>query len=161
MEFNDNSQALFSEPNAYIQHFDKPKEKCEPKKVIFQEPYENAPEFFIDNNFKKGDCHCANPKPKPCETRRPFFDFKNLLPLLCGLLKNNKTFSPLISILSDNKDGNFDPQKLISTLMQNPSALNGIMSMLKGGGFNLFKKKDEKPQMKSTEFPIKDYERVD
>ena len=61
MENQENLSTPYADPNAYIQHCNPPKKT---KKIVFQEPYENMPNFYIDNNFKKGSCSCI-PKPKP------------------------------------------------------------------------------------------------
>ena len=65
----DSKNALFVEPNAYINHFSK-KEKTEVKpikKVVFSEPYDCMPTFHINNNFEKGCCDCVpNKKEKDC-----------------------------------------------------------------------------------------------
>lgn len=86
MEFNDNSNLLFPEPNAYIQKCGCEKER--PKKIIFQEPYENVPNFYLDNNFKKGSCSCI-PKQKGennCDCNNPsnHSNFPNLYPDNCS-----------------------------------------------------------------------------
>ncbi len=105
MEFEDSRNALFTEPNAYIQkcNFD-----CDEKtkKVIFQEPYDRLPTFYLDNNFKKGNCNCV-PKPKQKEGKpscnNPFpFDIKNLLPLLSNLTGGSGGLSNLLSNLGSN-----------------------------------------------------------
>ena len=51
MEFEDNKNAMFCDPNAYIQNFNN--NKKETRKVVFQEPYECLPSRYINNNFKK------------------------------------------------------------------------------------------------------------
>lgn len=58
----DSKNALFVEPNAYINHFNK-KDKCEVKpikKVVFSEPYDCMPNFYFNNHFEKGDCDCVS-----------------------------------------------------------------------------------------------------
>jgi len=65
----DSKNALFVEPNAYINHFNKNDDcKVKPiKKVIFSEPYDCMPNFYFDNHFEKGDCNCVpNKKDKDC-----------------------------------------------------------------------------------------------
>lgn len=189
MEFEDSRNALFPEPNAYIQ-------KCEsdashPKKVVFQEPYENLPRFYIDNDFKKGECDCiphSKPKHDPphnphdggckdCQPQKPKphnspqFDIKSLLPLLGGLLgKGGGNMSNIISILgSQSKDSpstqssGLDFSNIMSTLASSPEMLSGVMKLFKGGGLGgLFTKKSPpKVEMKSSEINIKNYTRVD
>lgn len=58
MSFKDNSGLLYADPNAYIQRC----ECGERKKVVFSEPYETMPNFYLNNNFKRGDCSCNNGK---------------------------------------------------------------------------------------------------
>lgn len=167
MEYEDSRYALFTEPNAYIQRFDNC-EKKETKKIVFQEPYENIPNFYIDNGFKKGDCDCVN-KPKedkkPSCPSNPFpFDFKNLLPLLASLGKGGGGLSNLISILGSNtKNGDennsgFNLSNLMSLFNNSNSGglnLNGLMNMFRGN------KNTQKKKMQSTDFDIKNYKRVD
>ena len=154
MEFEDSRMALFPEPNAYIQKCNK--DICEPKKVVFQEPYESMPAFYINNNFKKGNCDCI-PKPKKqepchnkcaCDTKQgnksSGFDLKNVLPLLGMLNKGGGAdLSSLVGMLNNNSQTNNNPMNFISSLMSNKDMMSGILNMFKGGGFNLFNKKQE------------------
>ena len=61
MSFKDNSGLLYADPNAYIQRC----ECGERKKVVFSEPYETMPNFYLNNNFKRGNCSCNKPDNKP------------------------------------------------------------------------------------------------
>ena len=64
MEFEDSRFALFPEPNANIQIF----EKRETKKIVFQEPYECLPNYYVNNDFVKHNCNCvANPIGCECD----------------------------------------------------------------------------------------------
>ncbi len=160
MEYEDSRYALFTEPNAYIQKFDNT-EKKETKKIVFQEPYENVPNFYIDNGFKKGDCDCVN---KPKEDKKPSnpfpFDFKNLLPLLTGLGKGGG-LNNLISMLNsnsknvDDKNSGFNLSNIMSLFNNSGFNLNSIMNLFKGN------KNPQKKKMQSTDFDIKNYKRVD
>ncbi len=181
MDFEDSRNALFPEPNAYIQRCDR--DECHPKKVVFQEPYENLPRFYIDNDFKKGHCDCVpkkkphdnhhehdncTPPPAPHGNNAPQFDFKSMMPLLSGLMgKGGGNMSSLMSMFTQNNSNanstGFDMSNIISTVASNPSMMSGIMNMFKGGGLGgLFNKKSSpKVEMKSTDICIKNYTRVD
>ena len=158
----DSRNALFVEPNAYIQKFNK--EEKEVKKIVFQEPYECLPNYYIDNNFKKGKCDCI-PKPKTdCRKEKPEckhnsggFNFQNFLPLLSIFNKGGGAdFSQMSGLL--NGVGN--PMSLISSLLSNKDGLSNILNIFKGGGLNTYNHK-EKPNLKSTDFEIKNYTRVE
>ncbi len=159
MENEDSTKALYCDPNAFIHH--KPQKKDPPMKVVFAEPYECLPSYYMDNNFKKGNCDCVkcNKPPKPPESppQKPkSFDIKNLLPLL-GLFGGNvagKTgdFSSILSLLSPNGGGEqVNPISMISSLLSNSGGLNNIL--------NIFKPKEnkEKRPLKTTDFEIKNY----
>ena len=160
-----NLNALFEEPNAYIQRYDdcgyKPNHI---KKVVFSEPYENFPSYYIKEDFKKPKCDfCDKPKPKPKpQPKFPFsFDFKSLMPLLSMLGgKNKSNIGDLISILG-SQSGDSNASK-ITSLLQNKDLLSGALNLFKGGGLNLFKqKKENQKQAKTTDFQIKNYTRVE
>lgn len=193
MEFEDSRFALFIEPNAYIQKFDK-KERSEPKKIVFQEPYEILPNYHMNNNFKKHNCDCVkedkgqkcfngkgndfnydyndfNKKDEnKCSNNNPKqknngFDIKNLLPLL-GLFNKggNTDLSQLVGLLGNNGNNqNLDnPMGLISNLLSNKDMMSGVLNLFKGGGLNLFNKnKPIKKELKTTDFEIKNYTRVE
>ena len=202
MDFEDSGNALFCDPNAYIQRFEK-KEKCNPRKIVFQQPYESMPNFYIDNNFKKGDCGCI-PRGHDCDcnhgnkqqknqtknnhdcncdyqhhhdddchnnktSKQNGFDFdlKNLFPLL-SMLNNGggANLSQLVGMLNNTNNSqnvnNSNPMNLISSILSNPNALSGILNMFKGGGVNLFgRKQTTKKELKTTDFEIKNYTRVE
>ncbi len=160
MENEDSTKALFCDPNAYIHH--KPQKKDPPKKVVFAEPYECLPSYYIDNNFKKGDCDCVKchkpEKPPECKPEKSKgFDIKSLLPIFSLLGGNGGgEFSSLVSMLSpkaNNEQGN--PLNMISSLLSNSGGLNNIL--------NIFKPKEskEKRPLKTTDFEIKNYTRVE
>ena len=141
---------------------------CSPKKIVFQQPYENLPNFYINNDFKKGNCSCIpkpKPKPKPQCPPQNFgfnFDLKNLLPLLSGLLKGGGTsnFGNIISMLNNSSN---DKENANSNL-----GLSSLINTFSSSGFsnilNLFKPKQNsniKNEIKSTDFEIKNYTRVE
>ena len=160
INMENSSNNIFYDANAYIQNwnYSKPNQGCKgAKKVVFQQPYECVPDFYINNNFEKGNCDCV-PKPKPKYPPKPAFpfDLKNILPLLTGLLKNNQNgISNILSALAgDNGEGikDFDFSK--------------ILNLLGSSGFeNLFtsfsSKKTKVDDIKSTDFEIKNYTRVE
>ncbi len=173
MEFEDSRNALFTEPNAYIQHYES-KEKTHPKKIIFQEPYENFPNFYIDNDFKKNnndniDKKNNNNAEKNYSNKKSNFpfNFKNIFPFL-GALTNGGGLGNLISAFSNNTssgDNKLGNNLNISNLINMFSSNNGENNLLNlfnlsniSGLFN--KKNDKKKEMKSTDFCIKDYERI-
>lgn len=181
MEFEDSRNAIFCDPNAFIQGC----EKKQIKKVVFAEPYDCLPSFYIDNDFKKHHCDCV-PKPKPPKPPRPSpctpfpfnFDFKNVMPILIGLLSKggNTDISKMLSGLTSSNFANgageagsgFDFQQLIGMVAKNPKMLESVMSIFKGGGLkNLFKNKSKSSmqetdkQAKQTDHVIKNYTRVE
>lgn len=174
MEFEDSRNAIFCDPHAFIQGC----EKKQIKKVVFAEPYDCLPNFYIDNDFKKHNCDCVPkspkppcpPPPKPCSPGLPFnFDFKTLMPLLAGLLgKNgNDDIAKLLGNLPSNSSsssGGFDFQKIAGIVTQNPKILKSILSIFKGGGLGgLFKKNKPTPEksVKQTDHIIKNYTKVE
>lgn len=193
MEFEDSRFALFPEPNAYIQKFDCEKEEI--KKIVFQEPYESMPAFYLDNNFKKGDCSCSLNKhnekckhqPNQCnnnninhhndnchkETSKGFgFDLKSFLPLISMFNKGGGVdLSNIVGLLNNSNNSqtqssqngnNTNPMTLISNLLSNKDAMGGILNLFKGGRLNLFNKKTQaKKDLKTTDFEIKNYTRVE
>ena len=162
MEFEDNKNAFYCDPNAYIQNCS----NQQTQKVVFQEPYECLPNRYLNNNFKKHDCNCVPTPKSKCDCKKeqkpkpnsPFsFDIKNLLPILSGLSGgNNAGIGNIISMLSKggtSGDGGFDISKILSLF------LSGGGSNLLGGMFNKTTKKEQ--LIKSTDIPIKNYTRVD
>ena len=141
----DSRNALFIEPNAYLKNFNN-KTKCEVRpinKVVFSEPYDCMPNFYLDNNFQKGDGsvkkkehnkpNCCNFDNKNCDcnnsshNKQNFgFDIKSLMPILSGFNKGVSGFDlNSISTLLSNSGGGFDFSKLIA----NPQLISTVMSM--------------------------------
>ncbi len=224
MENEDSRNALYCDPNAYIQRFEK-KEKHKPRKVVFQEPYEQLPNFYINNNFTKHNCDCvsnnqnynnnSNANNRDCNcnhgnsnynqrcycdnhnnksdrnqfgyTNRDYycnhddnchngnlpkqsgfgFDLKSLLPLMSLFNKGGGAdLSQIVGLLNNTNNSqngnNSNPMNLISNLMSNKDAMSGILNLFKGGGLNLFNKKQTtKKELKTTDFEIKNYTRVE
>ena len=72
---------------------------------------------------------------------------------LVGMLKNTNN--------SQNTNSS-DPMTLISSILANKDAMSGILNMFKGGGLNLFvKKQTQKKEIKTTDYEIKNYTRVE
>ena len=189
MEFEDSRNALFVEPNAYIQKFDNYKSDKEVKKIVFQEPYETLPNHYINHNFKKHDCDCVSKSHKPNKHDCSFndkknsnhhddncnhtnkqtgfgFDIKSLLPLL-GLFNKSggADLSNLVGMLSkgnNSQNSNSNPISLITSLMSNKDMMSEILNLFKGGGLNFFNKKQAtKKEIRTTDFEIKNYTRVE
>lgn len=178
---------IYSDPNAYIQHFEKP-EKKHATKVVFSEPYECAPHHYIDHGFKKEKCDCVPTKKDDnchhhnhnckcgCEKEKkpkqsPFsgFDFKSFLPLLTGMGGGgNKDLGKIMSMLGGTKEGSGQSDGLASLL--GGGGLGNILSMLGGSGgglgglMNMFgggKKEAKKQTLNQSDYPIKEYTRVE
>lgn len=189
MEFEDSRYALFPEPNAYIQKFNIKKEDKEIKKIVFQEPYETLPNYHLNNNFTKHDCDCVS-KSKFGEsekgdcgynkknssshnnncnnnnTKQHSFglDLKGLLPILGLLNKGGADLGNLVGLLSNNSNSEnlTGSMGLISNLMSNKDIMGGLLNLFKGGGLNFFNKKPQtKKELKTTDFEIKNYTRVE
>ena len=171
MDFEDSRNAIFCDPHA----FQSCVETKQIKKVVFAEPYDCLPNFYVDNNFKKHNCDCV-PKPKPPKPPQPpkpcppgfNFDLKSLMPLLLGLI-NKSGNSDLTKVLSDfapSSAGKFDMQKIVGMVAQNLNIIQSFLKMFKGkgGGLSgLFKKStDNKEEIKAkqTDHVIKNYTRV-
>ncbi len=219
MDFEDNLNSLYCDPNAYIQRFEKNKET---KKIVFQEPYECLPSYYINNDLKKHNCDCVAkhnnhsnnnygnpdyncnqrnkkinqygnlfPKEDCCNHNGNYnlnnkdnhndnchnndsqkqsgfgFDLKNLLPLLSLFnMGGGADLSSLVGMLNNadksQTGNNSNPMNLISNLMSNKEMMSGILNMFKGGGLNKFSKKQAtKKELKTTDFEIKNYTRVE
>lgn len=194
MEFEDSRLALFSEPNAYIQKFESEHVDKKIKKVVFSEPYESIPAFYINNNFKKGDCDCVTKAKKDlnCENGnvqkhqnncrlndsqrndnchydkrgKSGLDLKNLFPLLGAFSKGGGmdvgNIVGLLNNASAQNYGSLNPMSLISGLLSNKEMMGGILNIFKGGGFGLLSKNEKiKKELKTTDFEIKNYTRVE
>lgn len=203
MELEDSRNALYCDPNAFIQRIEK-KEDCKRKKIVFQEPYESLPAFYINNNFQKHDCACVpkfnhdcknssfiNPRcnehnndckcnDNNCKNSTgcngkchqeisskpsPFgFDLKSLLPLLSLFNKGGGAdFSQLVGLFNNANNSqngnNSNPMSFISSILSNTDSMNGIMRLFSGGG--LTKTQPKKNNLKTTDFEIKNYTRVE
>ena len=186
MDFEDSRLALFPEPNAYIKKFEK-KEKP-PQKIVFQEPYECIPTYYINNNFKKENCNCVPSKSKnknsnncDCNSKNQSFnntnkqkgfgfDLKSLMPLLSIFNKGSGAdLSNIVGLLNndsnvqnDSQSSSSSPINLISGLLSNKDVISNVLNIFKGGKFDFFNKKQTtKKQPKTTDFEIKHYTRVE
>ncbi len=164
----ENVNALYCDPNAYIkpQH----KKEKETKKVVFQEPYETLPNFYLNNGFKKHACECVKNKKEECKppscdcsnkkNNNNFgFDLKSLLPFISGLGKGGG-IGDIVKLLGNsnsNQGGGsgIDVAKILSSLFSGENGLN--LKNLFGGS----KKQEAKNKLKSTDFEIKNYKRVE
>lgn len=149
MNYNEVNR-LFVEPNAYI-NFNNI-EKKERKKVVFSEPYETMSGFHIKNDFKPvKDINSQQNK----GSSMPFLkglDLKQILPLAQIFLNkdNNMDLSKIINLFDGNNGGN-----LISNLTSNPELIKMVTNF-----FNFKSQNKVATKMKSTDFEIKDYTRV-
>lgn len=171
MNIEDSRNALYCDPNAFIQK--QSNKKQEHKKIIYQEPYESMPAFYIDNNFKKGNCECVPQKKEKnikheeskCEciskqNKSLGFDLKNFLPLLGMFNKGGGAdLSQIMSLLNNNlqNSNNSNPINMISSLLSNGGGLGNILKIFKGGQ----KSKLAKKELHTTDFEIKNYTRVE
>ena len=148
MEEFDN-QGPYCDPNAYIQKVQNHSKQT--KKVVFQEPYECIPQYRMNNNFKKGDCDCVNCREK--KESKPNFDIKNFLPIISSL--GGDGVGNIMKLFSGNSS--------IADIMSDLGGEGGLGSILKGFDISkMFKKSSpKKHEMKSTDFCIKDYKKVD
>ncbi len=171
---------LFVEPNAYIMRANNSKGR---KKVVFQEPYENIPIHYINNNFQKRECSfCEKGEGKGSSsgsTSTGFpFDIKNLLSLFAGV-NSGADFGSLMSMFSagsgdKSSQQNFDLNNILSLLCGKGEGRVGLANIL-----NLFKKSEKiekkqnissktskndeilKKNNKNEEISIKRYTRVE
>ena len=185
MDFEDSRNALFPEPNAYIQHFKK--EDCQTKKVVFQEPYDTLPSFYINNDFKKGDCNCVpnqkSPNKHDCncspfppnfndngqknehqheqnQQNSPQFNLGNLLPMLGGMGNSSNGLGGILNMLGGGLSGlggssGLDLSKIISGL--GSGGLSNILNLFKDKQNN----KTTQKAIQSTNTNIKNFTRVD
>jgi len=173
MEFEDSRNALFCEPNAYIQNHN----RKEQKKVVFSEPYECAPNFYINNNFSKKDCECV-PKVKKehsfdcgknkqeqhncnCnnhnKSNNNFFgglNLQSLLPMLGLFNKGGKVGLDLANIMS--LFGGKGDNNILSNLLGNKDMLSNITNM-----FTSKKEQMDAKKLQPTEIDIKNYTKVE
>ena len=207
MNFEDSRNAIYCDPNAFIQK-QAPKEECKRKKIVFQQPYESMPAFYINNNFKKRDCDCVpNLKQKqpekqhqscfcdhckqnwkdPNENRdekyegeihkgnyhhdkshnnaRPVkgFDIKSLLPLLGMFNKGGGDLSSVVGLLNNKniETSSGGVMNLISSMLSNKDAMSGILNLFSGQKGSSVKSNKTNKSIKSTDFEIKNYTRVE
>ena len=166
-----NINVPYCDPNAYILGI-----KKEQKKVVFSEPYENAPNFYINNNFKKKDCecvtrgkqeHCAydnKKEEKPnCNCNQQNKDNKNflgglnfqsLLPML-GLFNKGGSggldLANIMSLISGKNENN-----ILTNLLGNKDMLSNITSL-----FSHKKEQTNTKKLQPTEIDIKNYTKVE
>ena len=170
MEFEDSRNALFAEPNAYIQNFN----RKEQKKVVFSEPYECAPNFYINNNFSKKycecvpksrvehSCDCGNFKQEQLKCNKQSggnknlfsgFNLQSLLPMLGLFNKDGKgglDFANIMSVFGQKGGDN-----ILSNLLGNKDMLSNITKM-----FSTKRGQTDTKKIKPTEINIKNYTRV-
>lgn len=152
MNYEDSRNALFVEPNAYIQKFDN---SDKTKKIVFQEPYECMPPHYLNNDFKKKECDCV-PKPKnENNQQKPNFDFKNLMPLMSMFTKNSN-LNEIVSLFS--KSGGVNLQNLLTSVLSNKDMFGGILKLFKG---NKNQKVNNKKEIVTTDYQIKNYTKVE
>jgi len=171
MEFEDSRNALFCEPNAYIQNINK---KNTPPKIVFSEPYECAPNFYINNNFKGKDCECISKSKGNCnyEKNKPEqdcncnnhnkgnknflsgFNFQSILPMLGLFNKSGKgglDLANIMTLLGGKGDNN-----ILSNLLENKDMLSNITSLFLSKKESVGSKK-----IKATDINIKNYTKVE
>lgn len=148
MEFEDSRNALFVEPNAYIQHFDNNTPQKFNAKKVFSEPYEGTPSYS-----QKKDNQPMQQVNQPHKSLFDGFDFKSLLPLLGALGGTNNGLGSIVSKLATGEG--FNLSSILPELMSNKNLVSSLLSGFGG------KKKTEKKEMKSTDFEIENYTRVE
>lgn len=160
----DSRFALFVEPNAYIQTFNK--DQKETKKIVFSEPYECLPSYYVNNNFKKKNCECVAKPKENCECDKSNqnnklfgFDLKSLLPFLSLFNKGGTDLSKIVGLMNNSKTNanGENPMNIISSLVSG-GGLNNILNMFKGGQKKRTKKEKE---IETTDYEIKNYMRVE
>ena len=120
MELEDSKNALFADPNAYIQRV---KDQKQTKKIVFSEPYENVPNYYINNGFKKGQCDCVKTPKKDCECNKKDDKKSNCKnSFLSGL--NIQSLMPLITMFSGGKG--VDITKILSTFSAQNNGNNSL-----------------------------------
>ena len=167
MEFEDSRNGLFVEPNAYVQRKDNEQKKLGKglKKIVFQEPYDCLPNYYINNGFKKGNCYCVpntenkekiESRHEKSATNKPFgFDFKNLMPMLGMFGQDMGGIGKILSIFNE-KSGGIDLTKIVGSLVQNKDGLGSLLKIFS----NKTNNNNCKTEIKSTDFEIKNYTRV-
>lgn len=180
----DSKNALFVEPNAYINKFNR-FENCEIKpikKVVFSEPYDCMPNYYFNNHFEKGDCNCVpNKKSKDyhnhnqdkkfnCNTENYDCNCNQNSKCNNATNKNNLNFNlqSLMPLLSGfNKGGGLDFNSIsslfnsgggfdFSKLLSNPDLIKSALNLFTG------KKGKSKPKEEiiCSDYEIKRYTKV-
>ena len=166
MEYGDSKNALFVEPNAYIQNYGKEKKGI--KKIVFSEPYESLPSYHINNDFKKHNCKCI-PDHKPdcskqnCQsnnTTNNFFDFKNFLPMLTGFLGKGFDMSSVSKILNNNQNQSGDMMSNIMNILSSDMGKNILGLLGKKSTKNTKKNSEKYHKIKSSDIEIDNFKRV-
>lgn len=156
MEFGDSRNAMYADPNAYIQRYEKKdnSEKYGAKKVVFQQPYDCMSNYYINNDFKKSNGEQVRERKEESAGNSSFFDFKNLMPLLNMFGKSDGGgLGNIVSKLTG--EGGFNFANLLPELIKNKDLFSSIL-----GSFGK-KKNSVKKEIKSTDFEIKNYTRVE
>lgn len=177
MEYEDSRNALFVEPNAYIQHYDDKKKEQGIKKIIFSEPYESAPPMYYNSNhqnsgggvesrgqtnsnFQNNQSQNNSNFSQPQNNFRQMFDFKNIMSLLGALGKGKSDLGGMMKLLGGNqgqeKSSSMGLNSILS-LLQNKDLLSGLLNMFSKPKKNKSAENNEK----STDFVIKNYTRVE
>ena len=164
MEFEDSRNAFYIDPNAYIC---KPKKKENCKKIVFAEPYENVPNFYINNDFKKSEKCCCNSCAKP-NSRLDNNNENKAKPqnFLSGL--NLQNLTPILSMFGG---GGVDLSKISGIVGNNQSGIMQLVTSFSNakelpGFLNLFRNSNSKQttikkEIKSTDYEINSYTRVE
>ena len=164
MEFEDNTKALFVEPNAYVQNI----KRNECQKIVFSEPYESVPNYYINNGFEKHDCksvHNTSNKNNKCNNSNKHngnkgfnflnnFNLKSLAPMFSMFFKDGGfSLANIVNLLGSN-GGNFSG---VQSILQNKNLISTLTNMLNGGS----NEKSSKNNLTETDFEIKNYVRVE
>lgn len=148
MEFEDSRNALFVEPNAYIQHFDNNSPQKFSAEKVFSEPYDSVPSYR-----PRKETRPIQQVSHPPKSLLDSFDFKSLLPLLGTLGGADNGLGSIVSKLTTGEG--FNLGSILPELISNK---NLVSSLLNGLGS---KNKTERKEMKSTDFEIENYTRVE
>lgn len=156
MNIEDSRNALFVEPNAYIQNYSRQdKTKTQATKVTNPLPYERIGETPVWDNPNKNN----NNQMQQNNPSRSGFDMKNIMSLLGALGKGKSDISGIMNLFGGmgqqkpraNSNGFAD---FISTMLSNKDMLSTIS--------NLFlKKNDSSTSKEEGDFVINNYTKVD
>ena len=133
MDYEDSRLALFPEPNAFVQNYDKVDKNKEIKKIVFQEPYETLPNFYINNNFTKNNCDCAKrPNSHDCNQCKNYSNY-------CDNNNNHhkNLFSNKDSFDKYNHDSNFKNFNSSNHLKKDENVHQDNSQKQNGFGFDL------------------------